>query len=133
MQKERIRNSIKKGLLIVLVGLAYYGFVRTVGWGIPCPFYLLTGWHCPGCGISRMFMALLELDIPAAMGYNGLVLLLLPFGLVFGLRRWIKYIKTGDTEPDRLETILLIIAMILTLAFWILRNLPQFSFLAPGA
>ena len=133
MQKERMLKSLKKALILVLVGLAYYGFVKLTGWGLPCPFYLLTGWHCPGCGISRMFMALLELDFMGALGYNALVLVLLPFGVVFGLRRWIIYVKTGNTEPDRLETVLLIVATVLTLAFWILRNLPQFSFLAPGA
>lgn len=133
MQKERMLKSLKKALILVLVGLAYYGFVKLTGWGLPCPFHLLTGWHCPGCGISRMFMALLELDFMGALGYNALVLVLLPFGVVFGLRRWIIYVKTGNTEPDRLETVLLIVATVLTLAFWILRNLPQFSFLAPGA
>jgi hypothetical protein len=133
MQKERMLKSLKKALILVLVGLAYYGFVKLTGWGLPCPFHLLTGWHCPGCGISRMFMALLELDFMGALGYNALVLVLLPFGVVFGLRRWIIYVKTGNTAPDRLETVLLIVATVLTLAFWILRNLPQFSFLAPGA
>jgi hypothetical protein len=133
MQKERMLKSLKKALILVLVGLAYYGVVKLTGWGLPCPFHLLTGWHCPGCGISRMFMALLELDFMGALGYNALVLVLLPFGVVFGLRRWIIYVKTGNTAPDRLETVLLIVATVLTLAFWILRNLPQFSFLAPGA
>ena len=133
MQKERMLKSLKKALILVLVGLAYYGFVKLTGWGLPCPFHLLTGWHCPGCGISRMFMALLELDFMGALGYNALVLVLLPFGVVFGLRRWIIYVKTGNTAPDRLETVLLLVATVLTLAFWILRNLPQFSFLAPGA
>lgn len=130
-KKERILKSLKKALIVVLAGLAYYVFVQLTGWGIPCLFYLLTDRYCPGCGITRMFLALLELDFMGALRCNALVLVLLPFGAVFGLRRWIIYVRTGSTDTDRLESVLLIIAGVLTMAFWILRNLPMFSFLAP--
>ena len=36
----------------------------------PCPLLALTGLYCPACGISRMFRALLRLDVPAAWRYN---------------------------------------------------------------
>lgn len=132
MPKERLLKSLKKAGLVLTVGLAYYVFVRLTGWGIPCVFYLLTDRYCPGCGISRMCMALLELDLEGALRSNALVLVLLPFALALGLRRWLIYVKTGSTDPDRLETAALIPAAILTVAFWILRNLPAFSFLAPA-
>lgn len=129
--KSRLLRSLKKGGIFLAVGFAYFLFVKLTGWGIPCVFYLATDLYCPGCGISRMFIALLELDLMAALRSNSLVLLLLPFALVFGLRRLVIYIKTGRTETDRLETILLIPAGLLTVVFWVLRNLPAFSFLAP--
>ena len=78
-----------------------------------------------------MFLALLELDFERALRCNALVLFLLPVGAVLGLRRWILYIKTGDTELDRLEKWVLMPIAVLTAAFWILRNLPDFYFLPP--
>ena len=132
MPRKRLLKSLKTAGITAAVGLGYYAFVRLTGWGIPCLFYLLTGRFCPGCGVSRMCMALLELDLEGALRSNALVLSLLPVGLVLGLRRWILYIRTGSTEVDRLETVVLIPVGLLTAAFWILRNLPSFSFLAPG-
>lgn len=35
-----------------------------------CIFYKSTGYNCPACGNTRSVLALLDLDIPAAMGYN---------------------------------------------------------------
>lgn len=116
---------------MLAVGFFYFLFVKLTGWGIPCVFYLVTDLFCPGCGISRMFMALLELDLITALRSNALVLVLLPFALIFGLRRLVIYVRTGRSDTDRLETALLIPTGLLTLAFWILRNLSAFSFLAP--
>ena len=55
---------------ILLVGLSYYLFVRLTGLGIPCFYYATTGLLCPGCGISRMFMAMLKMDFASAISYN---------------------------------------------------------------
>ena len=49
---------------------------------IPCPIKELTGLYCPGCGITRMFKSLLELDFYAAFRYNPLLFIMLPFALV---------------------------------------------------
>lgn len=130
-QKLRMKSSIKKAAVYLLVGLAYYVFVRLTGWGIPCVFSLLTGILCPGCGISRMFMALLRLDFYAAFRYNALIFCALPFVLIFGIRHWLRWVKTGSNDTDRLEKALVMIAAVLTIAFWIMRNMEQFSYLAP--
>ena len=85
---------------------------------------MITGKLCPGCGISRMCMALLELDFAKAFHYNALVLVLLPFGTIFGLRHLIQYVRTGQSDPDKVETVFLLIAAVLVFSFWIVRNLP---------
>lgn len=130
-QKKRLVKLCKKGGILLLLGIAYYLFIRIIGWGIPCMVHLVTGIYCPGCGITRMFMALVQLDFATALRYNALVTLLLPFIAVFGLRRTVIYVRTGNTGPDRLEIVLLTIAVILTVSFGILRNLSAFSWLAP--
>lgn len=112
-------------------GLTYYAFVRLTGWGIPCVFYLASGKYCPGCGVTRMCVALLRLDFDAAFRANMLIMLLLLPGLFFGLRRAVIFVKTGETDMDLPEKIAVFVAFLLTVAFWILRNLPQFAFLEP--
>lgn len=131
-QKGRAVSLMKKIIVVLLVGLAYYVFTQLSNWGIPCLFRLLTDKYCPGCGVSRMCVALLRLDLPAAFSYNALVMLLLPFGLFFGIRRMVRFVQTGTEDMDRAETVAVIIAFALTVAFGILRNMPQFAFLAPG-
>lgn len=55
---------------IIVIGLLYYFWISLTGKGVPCFYYITTGLYCPGCGISRMFIALLSLDIKAAFEYN---------------------------------------------------------------
>ena len=130
-QLVRFRSSTKKGAKLLGIGIAYYIFVRLTGWSIPCLITLITGVLCPGCGVTRMFLALGELDFPKAFHNNALILCLMPFFILFGGRQWLRYVKKGDTGMDKLEKCMLLIASALTITFWVLRNLPAFSFLAP--
>ncbi|HEX8245696.1 MAG TPA: DUF2752 domain-containing protein [Longimicrobium sp.] len=44
-----------------------------------CLLYLSTGIYCPGCGALRAMHALLHGRVVAALGYNALLVTLLPF------------------------------------------------------
>ena len=127
--KKRMKKLIISVLSVLVAGIAYLIFIRLAGWGIPCLFRTFLGIYCPGCGISRMFVALSRFDIHSAFQYNPLVLCLLPFAVAFGSRYAVSYVRKGRTEPDRLESVLLFIVMILTVVFWILRNLPNSTFI----
>ena len=129
--RVRARLILKKGGISLGVGIAYLIFVSLTGLGIPCIFHTLTGLHCPGCGITRMFVALGRLDFAAAWDANALVLLLLPFLVGFGAWHLCEYIKRGKTHTPLFEQILIILAFILTVVFAILRNTQSFAFLAP--
>lgn len=132
--KKRLRRLLIHGTAWLGGGLAYYLFVRLTGWGLPCPFYLVTQKYCPGCGITRMLMSLLVGDFSAALRYNMLVFFLLPFGAVIGVRDAVCYVRTGAAKTTgKAEQILLVLALILTVTFGILRNLPAFAWMAPPA
>lgn len=121
-QKKRLLGLLSKAGIALGLGLAYALFVRFTGWGIPCVFHLLTGLHCPGCGISRMFLALLRLDFAAAARYNLLVLCLLPcFLALYGYKAW-RYVQTGAFKTGKAETVFYIVALVLCGIFFILRN-----------
>ncbi len=130
-QQERLNKTLKGFLILFLVCFLYFIFVKIVGFGIPCIFHTVTGLHCPGCGISRMFIALFKLDFKAAFQYNALIFALSPIALFFIVRHYVLYILYGKRKSEKFETVLLIIALILLIIFGILRNLPTFSFLAP--
>jgi hypothetical protein len=128
-EKRRLRKLLVKAGVVLGVGFGYMLFVKLVGWGIPCVFYLLTGLDCPGCGISRMFLALAAGDILLAARNNLLVLCLLPFGLVLaGYKAW-QYVRTGQTPMGNGERIFYVVAFVLCIAFFVLRNTDWIPFL----
>lgn len=130
-QTARLKGVLKSAVIILAIGIIYYLFVKITHLGIPCVFNLVTGLHCPGCGISRMFISLASLNFKAAFQYNAYVMSVGPIAAIFVLRHYIIYILKGNQKSDKLETVLLVIALILAIAFGVLRNIPAFSFLAP--
>ena len=129
-EKIRLRQIAAKTALACGIGLAYACFVSITGCGIPCVFHVVTGLYCPGCGISRMFLALLRFDFAAAAQYNLLVLCLLPIGAVLLVYKARQYIKTGRTDMGFTEKIGYIVVFVLCIVFTILRNTDIVPFLA---
>ena len=93
-----------------------------------CPFYFLTGLHCPGCGTLRALHQLLNGNVLAALGYNPFSMLALPFiGYAFLsallVTTWGKRLPSPFIQPALIWALLVAI-----LAFWALRNVPVFPF-----
>ena len=97
-----------------------------------CPFYELTGLYCPGCGSGRAALALLHGRVGAAFGHNALfTLLAIPCACILG-REYLRFVFPGlGLAPTRLPDRTGPACLALILAFWLLRNLPAFAFLAP--
>lgn len=113
---------------LVAVCLVFY---QVNGFAIPCLWHYITGWHCPGCGATRMLIALLHGDFYQALHYNALLLVLLPFGiLLFGDAIYHR-IKGGKNVLDRIPEWAWVVLVIVMLIYAVMRNLEAFSFLAP--
>jgi hypothetical protein len=82
-----------------------------------CPIYALTGWQCPGCGMTRALAALLHGDVAAAIHLNPLITLVLPIAMFYMLFAF----KRGDWP--RLPTPIVQAVFIVTILFTIARNL----------
>ena len=61
------KNYRIRFLILVLFCAALLGIVLL---GINCPFRSLTGIPCPGCGMTRAWLAALRLDFLAAFRYH---------------------------------------------------------------
>ncbi len=118
----RRNKVIRIALILIGIGALYALFVHFTGVGIPCPIYSITGLQCPGCGISRMFLALLRLDISAAFQYNPVVLCLLPLLILVGARKIYLYIRYNK-KKDRFCDALIWVMIVVLVLFGILRNI----------
>lgn len=124
MMKQRAFLLLKNVLLVLMVGFLYVAVIKLFHIGIPCPFRELTGFKCPGCGISTMFLALLQFDFTAAFEANRVLLFLLPVFMGLFVKMAVNYIKTGSMEQGRVERWICIVVLVVLLLFGILRNLP---------
>lgn len=98
-----------------------------------CPWLVLTGTYCPGCGGLRAVNALTHADLGRAASSNLLLVGAVPLLVVLWLRwvsdRWRGVVRvTGGRRGVACAAAL---AAVLAL-FWVLRNLPGLAWLAPG-
>jgi len=100
----------------------------TAGFFPVCPLYAMTGFACPGCGMTRGLHALLHGDVLTALDYN----LLLPFILFFFGYLFVSLSLTfarGRGLTFRLFSTKVVWGFfIFAFAFSALRNLPIYPF-----
>lgn len=131
IQKQRLKKIIIYISQFTLLGIIYYAFIKLTGMKLPCISYTIFGFHCPGCGLTRMCIAIIEGDFRLAFRQNMFVFCLLPFIIIWSLYRAYKYIFNEKYESTFTEKIIFIIVFFSAVTFAVLRNLPGFEFLAP--
>lgn len=93
MRHRRLYEMLLRLMLMLLVGGLLLFWVA-MGW--PCVFRSITGIPCPGCGLSRAWLAVLRLDFGTAFCYHPMFWSIPIFVLFFLLdgrlfrRRWIN-------------------------------------------
>lgn len=117
-------KKIKEYLIFIII-LVFF-FLLFLSQELKCLFNELTGLFCPGCGITRMIIAILKLDFYQAFRYNPLIFMLLIFFIIYFIYSLIRYKKIKPLK-NKISIVLLII----TLLFGVLRNIEFFDFLAP--
>ena len=120
--KERFFRVLKKYVGVLGIGILYFVFIKVTKIGIPCPFRLITGFQCPGCGLSRLCVALIQLDFAAAFQYNPFIFITAPILCFIIFFSDYLYIKKGDSSLGKWN-ILLILELIGLLVFGVLRNI----------
>ena len=86
-----------------------------------CFFYKCTSLYCPGCGATRAVYAFAHGDLLGALRLNALIFILLPALLLLA---FYPKVATWKNLP--------LFILIITVTFFILRNIPCFYFLSPS-
>lgn len=124
-----INVSIKKTLIIsafILAGVLLFVFNPEENVIFPkCPFLMLTGLKCPGCGSQRAIHSLLHLDFVAAFKYNAMLVMMLPVVGIY-LYSEIRRIKNPKQYAKLNKVTYMWIIFTLFILWWILRNIFDF-------
>lgn len=112
-------------LIVAAVILVLYLGVR-FHIGMVCWTYELTGWYCPGCGLTRAVRAMFKAQWYQAFRYNVLLMPCIIPGVVILIISAIQYIKNGELENTLVLNLVkkwYIPIVIILLLYAILRNI----------
>lgn len=110
----------------LLAGAAYIAAVDPGDGGVflPCPFRSVTGWWCPGCGLTRATHHLLRGDLTQALRFNLFVVLILA-GLSITWLAWaLQMVGRPIRSVARVPAWAYASGAMALVAFAIVRNLP---------
>ncbi|HKP71115.1 MAG TPA: DUF2752 domain-containing protein [Pyrinomonadaceae bacterium] len=125
---ERILAAGGATAMLAGAGVVAYFDPTKAGFFPVCPLYSLTGYACPGCGMTRGFHALFHGDILTALDYNALLPI---FGALLGvgfLSLFYFAIKGRGLPFNLYFPRLLWVALVMLLTFGVVRNLPWYPF-----
>lgn len=106
----------KAGAIGICAGL-FYGYVLIpLGLRIRCPFRLLTGLRCPGCGITDMCLSILHGRFAEVPGYNWGLTLASPVLIWLVVHHWLG----GDPKAEQRAAVIVASAL---LVWGVVRNL----------
>ncbi len=121
--KLRIIKVIKANLILLLIFFAYYFINKYFGFYIPCVFYEITGFKCPGCGITHMLFDLINFRFLEAFYDNPLVFIYLPFIIGYYIYNIYLYIQNKkDKIFIKIPYYVWGILIIITILYGIVRN-----------
>jgi len=58
---------------------------------IPCIWKSVFGFHCPSCGLTTAFISIIKLDFKNAIETNSLIFIIVPFGIYYMTRDYVKF------------------------------------------
>ena len=136
IMKKEIRIIISAGVFVILLAgtLFLYYHNPKDGLGLVCPIYTLTGYYCPGCGAGRACYAILHMQFYQAFRYNPLLVLILPWLILYYLICWIQWLICGREKLSvNIPLWIPMTVLIMMLIYGIVRNISVYPFtvLAP--
>ncbi len=130
------RRAVLLPLAVGAAALIGAGYVASVDPNVAghypvCPFLAVTGWYCPGCGTLRAVHALAHFDLMTALARNPFAVVVLGYVVL----TWLLWLdRRARGRPPRWLAPPWVLYGVLgaILTFWVLRNLPGWTWLSPA-
>lgn len=131
MPQLRYQKGLAAGFAAAMAGgtgLVAYFDPSQVHFLPVCPLYSITGFACPGCGLTRGFHALFHGDVSAAMHFNVLIPVWAVIFVVSFLSLTLFAVRGRGLPINKLSPNWLVVFMVVLLFFGIVRNIPAYPF-----
>ena len=129
--KQRFLKLVKPTAIVLAIGFTYVIIHKLTGFAIFCPFHKFTGLYCPGCGVSRMLLHLMKLEIYEAFSSNFALFCMLPIFAAAAIWHSYKYIRYGSARLNKAETVICWVMAGILIVFAIVRNIYPIDILVP--
>ena len=122
---KNLLKDIKSARWAIILIIAYFAFFKKYIYSI-CPVVLITGFPCPGCGMTRALLCVLKLDFAGAWRMHPFIYPIILLAALFCICRYIM----GNRGMKFLFTIVIIIAVAMII-FYVWRMYMYFPGNAP--
>lgn len=116
-----MKGKARTIIIILGLGMIYYIWLRLTNLAIPCIFRKVTGWLCPGCGITTLIICLAKLDFQGAYHANPFLFITGPFLLIELI--YYDFLKMSERELPKWNHYLVVGYTIILCVFGVWRNL----------
>lgn len=129
-KKEQVFRILIIAAAVIVLSLVYFVIdARHSGFFPRCPFFVVTGFLCPGCGSQRAVSSLLHADIIQAMHYNILLVASLPVLLYSSVVSVSNVFRVKPLiQTIFYSTVFVKIVFVIIVLFWIVRNIAAWPF-----
>ncbi|MGV8017998.1 MAG: DUF2752 domain-containing protein [Ignavibacteria bacterium] len=122
LENKRVRATAVISAAVFFIAVLYFWNPSTDRYYPQCLFYTVTGYYCPGCGGLRGTHELLHLEFFQAFHFNPFVFVTTPL-IFYSALYYAYFLLTGrDLPAVPYNKYVITTAAILTLAFWVARN-----------
>ncbi len=116
-----MKKELKGAAAVLLLGMVYFIWLFLTGMGIPCLFKKITGWSCPGCGITTLFLCLARWDLSGAYAANPFLFVTGP--LLLAQYVYYTYLRLKGKKLPRWDQVCLTVYLTFLIVFGVCRNL----------
>lgn len=125
MNKDNYKKIIKFiGLIVSFIAIVFlYGYMNMVyNIGLPCFTNKIFGIYCPGCGLTRAGIAMMNFDFYQALRYNAFSIIVIPLlVIVFVCYIW-EYVFGRNSFISKIPVWSWLFLFSLICIFGIVRN-----------
>ena len=129
--KKEIRIAIMLVILLILLAGAVFLYYHNPRGGLVlvCPVYALTGYYCPGCGAGRACYALLHGQLYRAFRLNPLLVIVLPWLVLYYLICGIQWVVKGrESLSKHIPEWIPLAVLVILLIYGVVRNIEVYPF-----